>query len=91
MNLQNLGLLKKAGKIIVGRKAIKYKKKKIKLIILARDLSYRSKRDIQLFAEKNGIDIIIGPTMSEIGKALGSRPVGIVGVCGSYHSLILGK
>jgi len=90
MNLQNLGLLKKAGKIIVGRKAIKYKKK-IKLIILARDLSYRSKRDIQLFAEKNGIDIIIGPTMSEIGKALGSRPVGIVGVCGPYHSLILGK
>lgn len=91
MNLQNLGLLKKAGKIVVGRKAIKYKKKKIKLIILARDLSYRSKRDIQIFAEKNGIDIIMGPTMSEMGKALGTRPVGIVGVCGPYSSLILKK
>ena len=77
-----LSLTKKAGKLILGFDVVKeaLEKKTAGLVLLAKDLSPKSRKEIVLVCEKNGAPYKTLPiTMDEVWYLAGKR-AGIIGV-----------
>lgn len=77
-----LGLSAKAGKLSFGTEAVLEKifKNKIKLIIIAKDMSEKSKEKIIKIAEQEKIPYYIFGTIFENSKAIGKVNKAIIGV-----------
>ncbi len=76
-----LGLLRKAGALVMGFEAVgeAAAKGKLHLIILAEDLSPKSARQMHIVGEKHNIEVVTAPIpIEEIGYLLGKR-AGILG------------
>ncbi|MDR0197795.1 MAG: ribosomal L7Ae/L30e/S12e/Gadd45 family protein [Oscillospiraceae bacterium] len=88
--LNTLGLCKKAGKLIAGFDTVAANGGKISGVIIARDLSEKSKKEIAYHCGKHGKPLHeINETMSQIGGVLGKR-TGIIAILddGLYNALI---
>jgi ribosomal protein L7Ae-like RNA K-turn-binding protein len=76
LNLQNLGLCRKAGALAIGFDAVveAMKKNKAKGVLTAIDISPKTLKEVKFYAEKYKIDIInISAEKDEIGKILGKN------------------
>ncbi len=76
--LHLLGLAMKGKLIAVGRSAVEKNFRRGKLLILAKDLSKKSKEKFMRDARFYRIEFIEKWTMAEIGEAIGRKPVGVV-------------
>ncbi len=88
-----IGLCRKAGKLIYGFDAvadeIKSPKKKVKGVIIAKDLSEKSKKEVRFVADRFAVPVTEADvTLDELGKIVGKR-TGIIGILdeGFYKSL----
>lgn len=80
--LSLMGVAKKAGKITVGHDAVSdsIKKHKSELVIIASDLSSRSKQDMEQLTKKNRVKLSeVKIKMNDMYKAVGNR-TGIVSI-----------
>lgn len=80
--LSLLGICRKAGKLAHGFDAAgdTLKKREAELILTAKDLSPKSKKEIEFIASKHNVDVISIPaTIDEIGTKTGKR-AGILSV-----------
>jgi ribosomal protein L7Ae-like RNA K-turn-binding protein len=80
--LRLMGFARKSGNLVSGESAVLafLKKKKIKLLVLAKDISEKNKENwLKTGAEFNTEIIFLGSKLS-LGKALGSSPRTIVGI-----------
>ena len=71
-----LGLCKKAGKLLEGFDAVREaaRKDKVKLIVLAEDISPKSRKEAEYVAQQQNIPLFTAPFgMDEIGYRLGKR------------------
>ena len=77
-----LGISAKAGKIISGTDIVleNIKKKKVKLIILAKDCSEKTKNNIKLISYKYKIPFKEFGTIEENSKAIGKNNRAIIGI-----------
>ncbi|MGN1298628.1 MAG: L7Ae/L30e/S12e/Gadd45 family ribosomal protein [Candidatus Scatovivens sp.] len=77
-----LGISAKAGKLVSGNDIVleNIKKRKIKLIIIAKDTSDRTKKNINDECHKNKIPIIEFGTIEENSKAIGKNNRAIIGI-----------
>lgn len=79
--LSTLGLARRAGKLVYGYDAVIDALHSAHLILFASDLSARSRNSVlQQAAAKNIISITVPFTMEQLAAALGTKPVGIVGI-----------
>ncbi len=76
--LKLIGIAKKGGLVVAGRSAAERRIKRGKLLILATDLSRRTKEKWLRDARFYGLDVIQKWSMAELGDALGRKPVGVV-------------
>lgn len=77
-----VGLATRARKIAFGADSveIEIKNKKIKLIIVAKDASTRTKEKFQKLSEIFDVPIIIDGTIEEISKTIGKSNKAIIGI-----------
>ena len=77
-----LGISAKAGKIISGTDVVleSIKKKKVNLIILAKDCSEKSKNNIKQVADKYKIFVKEFGTIEENSKAIGKNNRAVIGI-----------
>ena len=77
-----IGLATKAGGICFGTESVKQEvnKKKVKLIIVAKDSSERTKNKFNQLAIENNIPIIIDYEIEEISKYIGKENKAIIGI-----------
>ena len=77
-----LGIATKAGKIVMGAEATKEAmvKQKVKLVIVATDASERTKKNMELEAEKQHCKIYQKATIEEMSRAIGKNNKAIVGI-----------
>lgn len=79
-----LGLCRRAGKLTVGFDATvsAVKKQTAKLVLLSSDVSPKTAKELQFFAEESGCPVLIlSLTKETCGKALGlQKAVGAVGI-----------
>ncbi len=77
-----IGLVARAGKIVSGMDAVveDIKKHKIKLVIIAKDISDKSKENVQYVCTNNGIKTIEFSTMEELGNCIGKKNRAIIGI-----------
>lgn len=79
--LSTLGLARRAGKIAYGYDAVVGALGNCKLVLLASDLSARSRNSVLQQAARAGVECKdIAYTMAQIAVGIGTKPVGIVGV-----------
>ena len=89
--LSTLGLCKKAGQLIIGFDPVAeaIKAGKVKLLLLASDLSPKSAKEIIRIAKMHNIDILQMPAaMDEIMRLLGKR-AGILAITGEGLAQVL--
>lgn len=80
--LGTLGICRRAGKLVMGHDAVADAARDgaLALILLSRDLSARSGRDMTFIASKHSIECLTAPIhMEEIMRRIGKRS-GILGV-----------
>ena len=77
-----LGISAKAGKIIAGSEIVieNIKKRKVKLVILAKDASEKTKKNIKLHCEENNIEVIEFGEIEENSRAIGKQNKAIIGI-----------
>jgi len=77
-----LGLCRRAGKIISGETAVRnsFLKNEVKLLILAHDSSPRSRENLLLLAENNGVPAFYYSSKDKLGNLLGKAPRAVVAV-----------
>lgn len=81
--LSLLGIARRAGRLTMGFDAAaeSMKKGETRLLLLADDLSEKSKRSIGYVAQQNGVEVLMtGCTMIDTGNAVGRKQTGIVSV-----------
>jgi len=74
MKLQNLGLCRKAGALVMGFDAVVevVKKNKAVGILVTSDISAKTLKEIKFHAEKNNTEIVhMSAEMEEVGAVLG--------------------
>ncbi len=80
--LSFLGLARKSGKLLLGynknEEAVKYHK--VKLLIISKDAAENTKDKFRGYGEKYAIPLIEDFTPLELGNALGSGEIAVVGV-----------
>lgn len=89
--LSTLGLCKKAGLLVEGFDAVAaaVAKGRVAAVITTRDLSPKSRKEMELVAQKNNTDILTMPVdMDDVWQRLGRR-AGILGVCDAGFARIL--
>lgn len=83
-SLAKLGFLKKLGHLEAGKDAVFQclKNDKVEAVLLAKDLSDRSKNEVMnKLKEKKGSQVIVSSLlMDEIGQSLGRKQTGVVGL-----------
>jgi len=77
-----LGLAARAGKIVFGTEACKsgIEKKKVKLMLLAKDASERTKINFEEICRKENIPIVEILTVDILSKAIGKTNKVIIGI-----------
>jgi predicted RNA-binding protein YlxR (DUF448 family) len=78
--LSRLGLLRRAGTLVLGRDEVVRRRDELALCGFADDLSAGSRHEVG--EQLDGRAMVRFPPMAEVGAAVGTRPVGVVGVCG---------
>ena len=88
-----LGLCTKAGGICFGTDACidLIMKKKIKLMIIAKDVSERTRNNIQKICMENNIKVISFGTIEEISKSIGKNNKAVVGIKNKDFALAIEK
>ncbi len=76
--LQLLGLARKGHLLVAGRTAVMRNFHRGKLLILAQDLSRKTKDRWIREARIQGVDYMVRWKMDELGAAIGHKPVGII-------------
>ncbi len=90
--LSTLGLARMAGKLYYGYDSVCENKQLIQSVFLSSDLSERSKRNIILvFEPKNIQPVSLNYTKNELGYAIGTKPVGIIGVADKGFAQLLSR
>ncbi|MEG2429093.1 MAG: ribosomal L7Ae/L30e/S12e/Gadd45 family protein [Oscillospiraceae bacterium] len=80
--LQDVSLCKRAGKLVLGFDVVKtaLQKEEVFLLIMANDLSEKSKKEVMFLSNKYQQEVVIAPaTLDEMWYLIGKR-VGIIGV-----------
>lgn len=77
-----IGLAMRAGKIAFGADSVEdlIKKRKLKLVIVAKDSSERTRNNFEFICNKNNIPIIIFGNIENISKSIGKQNKAIIGV-----------
>lgn len=77
-----LGISAKAGKIIAGSEIVieNIKKRKVKLVILAKDASEKTKKNIKLYCEESNTQVIEFGEIEKNSRAIGKENKAIIGV-----------
>ncbi len=77
-----LGLCTKAGGICFGTDACTdlIIKKKIKLLLVAKDASDRTRRNFEYICNSNGVKIYFVGTIEELSKAIGKNNKAVIGI-----------
>ena len=80
--LRLIGLGMKAGSVIVGTSRVRegLKKGQVRLVVLARDYSTRTKEKVARLAKGKGVRIVEGPDSEELGCRLGRKPMQTLGL-----------
>lgn len=90
--LSTLGLCRRAGKLTYGYDMVTESLQKTYLIFLAADISVRTRNSVmQLAARENVICKEVQLTMADVCTAIGTKPVGIVGVLDRGFAELLSK
>lgn len=88
--LSTLGLARRAGKICYGFDSVTENADKVTAVFIAKDSSERTVRNINyIFEERNIQSVAINYTKTELGYAIGTKPVGIIGVTDSGFTKLL--
>ena len=91
--LSTLGLARRAGKLTYGFDMVTEALDKTQLIFLAADVSARTRNSVMQLALRRGVpcrDTAL--TMADISYAIGTKPVGIVGILDKgFAELLDGK
>lgn len=77
-----IGLAMRAGKIAFGADSVEdlIKKRKLKLVIVAKDSSERTRNNFEFICNKYNIPIIIFGNIENISKSIGKQNKAIIGV-----------
>ena len=88
-----LGFAAKAGALVTGSAAVEVgiKKRRVKLVICATDLSQKTIKNFQYLCEKNGVDFCCFGSISELGLWVGSPGRGVIGVTGKQFAGTIGS
>ncbi len=82
--LSLLGLARKAGKICVGfdacKEAMENKKRKPEIIVLASDVSEKTKKNIMFYGDKEKVEVVSAKFNMEETQNLFRKKVGVIGV-----------
>lgn len=78
-----LGFAKKAGKVVTGVNTctITMAKGKVKLMILAEDISENSEKKIMKEIRRNNVEYIKLGTIDEMSRAVGQEGRSVFGIC----------
>ena len=88
--LSTLGLARRAGKIFYGFDSVTENARKISAVFIASDTSPKTVRNIDfIFQQYNIRSETVNYTKTELGYALGIKPVGIIGVADSGFTKLL--
>ena len=70
------------GKVISGMDAVisEIQKHKVKLVIIAKDTSEKSKKNIKYVCTNNNINVIELSTVEELGHVIGKKQRAIIGI-----------
>ena len=81
-DLALLGLAARAGAVIVGTSGVRraLQRDGVRLVVIAGDHSQRTAEKVVRLARGRGVDIVLGPTATELGQRLGREAVQAVGV-----------
>ena len=77
-----MDLLQEHGKLVSGTDAVleSIKNNKVKLVIISKDISEKSRENIEFVCTNNKIQVIELSTMEELGKTIGKRNRAILGI-----------
>lgn len=77
-----MDLQKERGKVVSGMDAVKedVQKHKVKLVIIAKDISEKSKENIEYVCTNNKVKVIEFSTMEELGNIIGKKNRAIIGI-----------
>lgn len=77
-----IGLAARARKVVSGMDAVtdEVKRHKVKLVIIAKDISEKSKENIQYICTNNNVKAIEFSTMEELGSCIGKKNRAIIGI-----------
>ena len=80
-----LGIAAKAGKIVSGFDSIQeaVKKKQVSLIIVAKDTSEKTQKEMRFTCEKYGIPLVVFGNIEGNSHAIGKRNRAIIAICDS--------
>lgn len=88
--LTTLGLARRAGKLFYGYDSVSENRHKLYAVFLSADVSERTLKNIKITFEKtNVMPTELRYTKSELGYALGTKPVGIIGIADKGFADIL--
>lgn len=88
--LSTLGLARRAGKIFYGFDSVAENAHKITAVFTAKDCSDKTLRNIGYIFEQYNIQTqTVNYTKTEIGYAIGTKPVGIIGIADSGFTKLL--
>lgn len=88
--LSTLGLARRAGKLFYGFDSVCENAHKINAVFLAKDTSPKTQNNINYVFEHLNIRCdCINYTKTELGHAIGTKPVGIIGVADSGFTKLL--
>lgn len=77
-----IGLAMKAGKVCFGADSVEeeVKKRKVKLLIISREASERTKNKFKKINQQYNFPIIIDGTIEELSKSIGKSNKAIIGI-----------
>lgn len=77
-----LGICSKAGKLISGTDIIleNLAKKKVSLVIVAKDASEKTIKNIKYYCEKENVELLIYGNIQENSKSIGKHNRAIIGI-----------
>lgn len=87
-----LGLARRAGKLCYGFDAVTQNLQNIELILVASDLSARSKKSLAAVLEHRKKSFVaLGITMKDLADAIGTKPTGIIGITEKGFAALLSE
>lgn len=89
--LSTLGLARRANKLVYGFDSVT-ESHGVSLVFLSNDLSERTRRTaLAIFEQKNIQTVSLNYTKNELGYAIGTKPVGIIGITDNGFAELLIK